>query len=71
MKVLERNIANDIFAGYDVIWEEDAFDTTEVVHRLVTEYDFSEANDSTAKTIQKMREAEGLDDDDEFDSHPK
>jgi WD40 repeat protein len=42
-------------------------DETEIMHKLTTEYDFAEANNATAKTLQKLKEAEGVQDDFEDD----
>jgi len=69
-EILEKNAKTDILAGYDVIWEDDSNEVTELVHKLTTEYDFAEANNATAKTLQKLKEAEGntgAAGDDEFD----
>ena len=51
IKALEKNVAQDIYAGYDVIWEDDINEETELVHKLKTNYDFAEANNATAKTL--------------------
>ena len=77
-KALERNVASDIYAGYDVIWEDDTNEETVLVHKLKTSYDFAEANNATAKTLQMLKEADiaqGLhhdefdDDFGDFDNH--
>ena len=65
---LEKNDVKDLFAGYDVIWE-DVNEDTELVHKLNTKYDFAEANDATKAMLKKQKEAEGIDDqqDDDFE----
>lgn len=69
-KILEKNAANDILAGYDVIWEDELNEDTELVHKLKTEYDFHEANNATLKAVQKLKEADGADDfEDDFDEY--
>jgi len=44
---LESNIQENIFDNYDVIWEDEAIEETELTHRLVTNYDFADANSAT------------------------
>jgi hypothetical protein len=52
INILGDNIKNNIFAGYDAQWEELHLDT-ELVHKLVTKYDFAEANDATKALLKK------------------
>jgi hypothetical protein len=51
-KALEKNAISDVFAGYDVIWE-DINEDTELVHKLNTKFDFAEANDATKAMLKK------------------
>ena len=72
VQLLDKNMNNDIFSGYDVIWEDDTQEQTEMVHRLRTEYDFAEANNALSKTLKMMKESEGQDfDDEDFDTYKK
>lgn len=70
MRALETNIAADLFKSYDIHWD-DTNEETELVYKLKTEYDFAEANNATAKSIQQLKESEkknggGKDFDDDF-----
>ena len=69
-KAMDKNCAQDIYQGYDVIWEDDTAEYTELVYKLKTNYDFAEANNATAKTLQMQKEADiaqGIHQQDEFD----
>lgn len=41
-----------------MIWEDDAIEETELIHKLVTDFDFIDANNATQKTLQKIKESE-------------
>ncbi len=50
-QILERNANVHIFDSYDVIWEDDVAEETELIHKLISNYDFSEANNATSKSL--------------------
>lgn len=57
-QILERNANIHIFDSYDVIWEDDVAEETELIHKLISNYDFCEANNATSKSLQKLKDSE-------------
>lgn len=57
-QILDQNAKSHTFDNYDVIWEDDAIEETELIHKLITDFDFIDANNATQKTLQKMKESE-------------
>ena len=51
-KLLAQNVKNNIFDSYDVIWEDDVVEESDLVYRLLNPYDFIEANVATQQTLQ-------------------
>lgn len=51
-KLLAQNVKNNIFDSYDVIWEDDVVEESDLVYRLLNPYDFIEANMATQQTLQ-------------------
>ena len=45
--MLENNMNNHIFDSYDVIWDAEVVEDTELIHKLQTDYDFDDANNAT------------------------
>ena len=56
--ILEQNARSDLFEGYDVIWEDDTQEATEMTIKLETNFDFVDANSANKQTNQKLKEAE-------------
>ena len=50
-QILDANAKSHTFDNYDVIWEDDAIEETELIHKLTTDYDFIDANNATQKTL--------------------
>lgn len=46
-RILDHNASSRIFDNYDVIWEDGALDETDVRYKIMTDFDFFEANDAT------------------------
>ena len=80
--MLDQNLKSNIFAGYDVLWDDDSLEETVMTHKLVTDFDFVEANSVNKQTDKKLAEAEkkrrgnaasqGNDDDfDDFNYDPR
>ena len=46
-RLLAQNAKNNIFDSYDVIWEDDVVEESDLVYRLLNPYDFVEANLAT------------------------
>ena len=74
---MDKNVKNNVFDSYDVNWDHGALEETELVHSLITNFDFIDANTSTQIGIQKLKDAEknkgGAEDefDDEFGDYQK
>ena len=57
-KLLAQNAKNNIFEAYDVIWEDDVVEESDLVYRLLNPYDFIEANLATQQTLQQLKESD-------------
>ena len=49
-QILEANAKSHTFDTYDVAWEDEVEETV-MIHKLDTDYDFTEANNATQKTL--------------------
>lgn len=68
-RILEKNVSNNLFENYEVQWEEDDVDATEILYKLSNNYNFGDANEHQKKLNAKMKDAKKDDvDNDDFDN---
>jgi|TARA_B110001450_G_C17517526_1_gene439122 hypothetical protein len=73
-KILDKNVQKNIFADYEVQWEDDDVEATEILYKLSNNYNFGDANEHQKGVDAKMKDSKNaeLDDgafDDDFNDY--